>query len=111
MQNDFAAARQFYAESLEISRSLGDLHSIAQLLDGFAGLKAETQPERAAQLLGAANALRQKVGSDFDQADADFYVKIYQTIEANLERENFAKQLRVGSAMSLAQSVSLALDS
>jgi predicted ATPase/DNA-binding winged helix-turn-helix (wHTH) protein len=111
LQNDFAAARQFYAESLEISRSLGDLHSIAQLLDGFAGLKAETQPERAAQLLSAANALRQKVGSDFDQADADFYVKIYQTIEANLERENFAKQLRVGSAMSLAQSVSLALDS
>jgi len=111
LQNDFAAAREFYAESLEINRSLGDLHSIALLLDGFAGLKAETQPERAAQLLGAANALRQTLGSDFDKADADFYVKIYQTIEANLERENFAKQLRVGNTMSLAQSVSLALDS
>lgn len=110
LQNDFAAAREFYAESLEINRSLGDLHSIALLLDGFAGLAAKTQPARAAELLGAANALRGKVGSDFDKADADFYERIYQTVAANLEKEDLAKHLRVGGALRLEQAVSLALD-
>ena len=110
LQNDFVAARQFYAESLEINRSLGDMHSIAQLLDGFAGLTANAQPERAAELLGAANVLRQTVGSDFNKADADFYEKIYQTVEANLEKEDLAKHLSVGGALKLEQAVSLALD-
>jgi len=110
LQNDLAAAREFYTESLEISHSLGDLHSIALLLDGFAGLTADTQPERAAELLGAANALRRKVGSDFDKADADFYERSYQTVEANLEKENLAKHLGIGGALKLEQSVSLALN-
>jgi len=110
LQNDFAAAREFYAESLEISQSLGDLHSIAQLLDGFAGLAANAQPECAAELLGAANALRGKVGSDFDIADANFYERIYQTVEANLEKETLTKHLNLGGALKLEQTVSLALN-
>ncbi|MDQ3088465.1 MAG: tetratricopeptide repeat protein [Acidobacteriota bacterium] len=110
LQNDFAAARKFYTESLEISRSLGDLHSIALLLDGFAGLAADAQPERAAKLLGAANALRGKVGSDFDKADADFYERIYQTVKDNLAKEDLAKHLSGGGALKLEQAVSLALD-
>jgi hypothetical protein len=110
LQNDFAAAREFYMESLEINCSLGDLNSIALLLDGFAGLIAATKSERAAELLGAANALRGKVGSDFDTADADFYRRIYQTIEANLEKESLAKHLSIGGALKLEQAVSLALN-
>lgn len=110
LQNDFDAAREFFAKSLAINRSLGDLHSIALLLDGFAGLSANSQPERAAQLLGAANSLRQTIGSDFDKADAEFYEKIYQTIEANLEKENLAKHLSTGSALKLEQAVSLAFE-
>jgi len=110
LQNDFDAAREFYAESLEINQSLGDLHSISLLLDGFAGLAADEQPARAAELLGAANALRQTVGSDFDKADADFYQRIYQMVEANLEKEDLAKHLRVGGELKLPQAVSLALD-
>lgn len=110
LQNDFADAREFYAESLEINRSLGDLHSIALLLDGFAGLTADAQPERAAELLGAANALRGKVGSHFDAADADFYERIYQTVAANLEKGDLAKHLSIGGAWKLEQAVSLALD-
>jgi tetratricopeptide (TPR) repeat protein len=110
LQNDFDAAREFFAESLEINRSLGDLHSIALLLDGFAGLAADAHPELAAELLGAANAMRQTIGSDFDKADAEFYEKIYQTVEANLEKENFAKHLNIGSALKLEQAVSLTLD-
>jgi len=110
LQNDFANAREFYSESLEINRSLGDLHSIALLFDGFAGLAADVQPERAAELLGAANALRQTVGSDFDKADANFYEKIYRAVEANLEKENFVKHLSSGGALKLEQAISLALD-
>jgi predicted ATPase/DNA-binding winged helix-turn-helix (wHTH) protein len=110
LQNDFDAAREFYAESLEINQSLGDLHSIALLLDGFAGLAADAQPALAAELLGAANALRQTVGSDFDKADADFYERIYQMVEANLEKEDLAKHLRLGGALKLPQAVSLALN-
>jgi len=110
LQNDFAAAREFYTESLEINRSLGDLNSIALLLDGFAGLTADAQPELAAELLGAANALRRKIGSAFDQADADFYERIYQMVKANLEKEDLAKHLSVGGALKLEQAVLLALD-
>ena len=110
LQNDFLAAREYYMESLEISRALGDLHSIALLLDGFAGLAADAQPKLAAELLGAANALRCKVGSDFDKADAGFYEKIYQTVEANLEKENLAKHLSIGGALKLEQAVALTLD-
>jgi hypothetical protein len=73
-------------------------------------LAADAQPKLAAELLGAANALRCKVGSDFDKADAGFYEKIYQTVEANLEKENLAKHLSIGGALKLEQAVALTLD-
>ncbi len=75
-----------------------------------AALAADAHPERAAELLGAANSLRQTIGSDFDKADAEFYEKIYQTVEANLEKENLAKHLSIGAALKLEQAVALTLD-
>jgi non-specific serine/threonine protein kinase len=58
-QGDHAAARAQLGQSLAISSELGDRWGVAQVLEGLAALAAaETQPERALRLAGAAAAVR-----------------------------------------------------
>ena len=59
---DVALAR--YRESLELAQESGALARVANALDGVAGVAAtQGQSERAARLLGAAAALRERLGA------------------------------------------------
>ncbi len=60
---DDASARGLFAESLALWQELGDERGIAQGLEGFATLAvAASRPERAVCLLGAARAMRERIG-------------------------------------------------
>ena len=59
MQGGWRAASSLYEESLAIRRQLGNRQSIAECLEGLAAVySGQEQPERAARLFGAAEAIR-----------------------------------------------------
>jgi predicted ATPase/class 3 adenylate cyclase len=61
---DYAAARDHYAESLRAHREHDDKWALAFLLEDVGRLAALTGgPERALELLGAADAVREEIGS------------------------------------------------
>ena len=63
-QGDFASARALYEESLVIRRELGDRRGIAYSLEGLAAVVAALgSPLRAARIWGAAERLREEIGS------------------------------------------------
>ncbi|MBI3912103.1 MAG: tetratricopeptide repeat protein, partial [Armatimonadetes bacterium] len=63
-QGDAALATTYFTEALPLYRYLGDRAGIAWCLAGLAGAAAvDEEPERAAWLWGAAEALRQSIGA------------------------------------------------
>jgi hypothetical protein len=63
-QRDYNAAASLYRESLSLFRELEHKRGIARLLESFAcSAAAESEPERALRLAGAAAALRQSIGA------------------------------------------------
>jgi len=57
LEGDYAAARQYFAESISVARSIGDERLILGALLGFAGISlAEGDASSAARLIGAADA-------------------------------------------------------
>ncbi|MCW3099654.1 MAG: adenylate/guanylate cyclase protein, partial [Chthonomonadaceae bacterium] len=63
-QGDYASARACQEESLTIKREIGGQQGIAYSLEAFAGLAADQEnQEQAAQLWGAAEALREQIGA------------------------------------------------
>jgi ATP/maltotriose-dependent transcriptional regulator MalT len=64
LQGDVEGSRELVAESARIYRGLRYREGLAYCLSAFAGIAmAEQDPERAAVLLGAAAALRERIGS------------------------------------------------
>jgi predicted ATPase/serine/threonine protein kinase len=77
---DFAAAHPLYCESIKIFQELTHKRGIARLLEGFACLAAaESQPERALRLAGAAAALRQSLGAPLTPAEHAKLGRILET--------------------------------
>jgi len=59
---DDVAARRHYVESLALWQELGEERGIAQALEGFATLiGTRSQPERVVHMLGAADAIRERI--------------------------------------------------
>jgi predicted ATPase/DNA-binding CsgD family transcriptional regulator len=80
-RDDHAAARNFYEESLSLSVELGDLWLSTLSLEGLARVALATgQPDAAARLLGAADAVREATGVP---RSAAYFRRLY---EPSLER-------------------------
>ncbi|HEV2239863.1 MAG TPA: BTAD domain-containing putative transcriptional regulator [Streptosporangiaceae bacterium] len=81
-RGDPADARSWHLMSLTAAQALGDPHAVAQALTGLAGAQAlGGQPERAAQLLGAADTAWRSAGASLppgNSADADRITAVTQ---------------------------------
>jgi adenylate cyclase len=106
-QSDFDTARQFYVESLTINYEFGDRRAIAYVLEDMAGLEAmQHQPRRALYLVGAAQALREALGtplSAVEQAQMD------GRLTTVLSHEEATTYLNQGRQYSLAEAIAFAL--
>jgi hypothetical protein len=84
-QGDLAAARKHLEESLAIRRELGDRWSIADSLESFAALAfAEEEPERTVLLWGAAEALRESIGTSQPAGERARHDRDLATVRAQL---------------------------
>jgi hypothetical protein len=110
-QSKPAAAAEQYTLSLEIAVKYSNQPLVAQLLEGFAKLAgAVAQPERAARMLGAAAALRLRLGTPIplvEQADYDAAVALAR---AQLDPAAFSATWAEGQALSWEQAALYALE-
>jgi hypothetical protein len=110
-QGDYATACAFYEKSLTIRRELGDERGVIECLEGFAHAAcAQGQGERAAQLFGAAEALREAIGAPLPSIDRADYDRSVAAARVVLGEEAFLAAWAAGRAMTMEQAVAYALE-
>jgi hypothetical protein len=111
-QGDIARATGLLRECLNLQQQLADKFTwIGSLLELFAGLLArQGEAERAAQLFGAAEALRATMGVPRPPSEHRVYERNVAATSALLDRSTFATAWREGQAMSPEQAVAYALE-
>ena len=88
------------------SQQIGIIHSLV----GLAGVAAALgQPARAAQLLGAAEAIRESIGRSLTPVERTVFDRYAATIRAQLDDATFAVRWAEGQQMTLDQAKAEAL--
>jgi hypothetical protein len=104
------AARHFTKSLVPMSESRFGLNAISDCLDGLAAVAGtQGQPERAARLFGAAEALRQRVNVALQPAYHAAYKRDVAAAGAQLNDATFAAAWAAGQAMSLEQAIAYVL--
>jgi predicted ATPase/transcriptional regulator with XRE-family HTH domain len=98
-RGDYDEARHLYELSMQGLREFGNRRHIADCLDGLANIaRAEGRPERAAELLGTADALRSAIGIPVSTAARPGYERSLAATHATLPDDNFARAWKRGAA-------------
>ena len=109
-QGDYDSARSFYEESMTIQRELGDRRGIAGSLEAFARLAAKnSRAEQAAALWGAAEALREQIGTPLAPDKRETYLQEVAQARQALGEEAFSAAWAAGATMTLVQAMNHAL--
>lgn len=109
-QDDFSLATTSYKESLHLRQKLGDKMGIAYVLEGFAGVAAKwRQPERAAQLFGAAEVLRDSIKAMLAPPECVIYDRYVAIAREQLDAATFDAAWAAGREMPLDQTIAYAL--
>jgi hypothetical protein len=111
-QADGARAAAHHREALALSREQGDKMGVARALDGLGGIAAaQGEPERAARLLGAAEALRERLGFSLWPFLRVDYDRDVTAARAALGDDAFVRLWAQGRHMAVEQAVADALGS
>ncbi|MER7078808.1 Predicted ATPase [Saccharopolyspora kobensis] len=97
LRGDLDAAREHHLSAYRIARRIGDPRSIALTLEGLAGAEAATAPERAARLLGAAEAARASAGTPLPEAERGDLNRITAEARKRLTEGEFAIAVAEGA--------------
>jgi hypothetical protein len=112
LQGDFIRARALFKESLATRRELSDRLGIARALEGLATVVADLgDSPRAARIWGAAERLRDEIGTPLSPADRPRYDQHIATARAALANDTtFDRAWQDGRALKLVQALELALE-
>jgi len=111
-QGDYAAAGALRREGLVIQRELGDRRGIAYSLEGLAEavVAARGSSRRAARILGAAERLREEIGTPLPPIDLPQYEQRVASARAALgDNAAFDRAWQEGRALTLEEAIELAL--
>ncbi len=105
-------ATAFFRESLDLFSRLGDKAAIAECLEGLAGAVGleEQEPIRAAELFGAAEALREVMGAPIPPSSRSRYDHNLAIARAQLDAEAWEAAWERGRSMTMEETISLALE-
>jgi non-specific serine/threonine protein kinase len=111
-QGEREEARALYREALMRCQETADKRAMAACLCGLAAVAVPRLPERAAWLFGAAEALREALGSPYlaDVTDPAGYDEHVAALRARLDEERLTAAWTEGRGMTLEQAVRLALE-
>jgi hypothetical protein len=89
-QGDFDQAAAVIQEGLTFARDVGDRRGLAIAMEELAIVACgHEQPERAAQLFGAAQAIRDAIGAPLPPGDQPRYERSVTAIRAKLPEDAF----------------------
>ncbi|MGH8896269.1 MAG: BTAD domain-containing putative transcriptional regulator [Egibacteraceae bacterium] len=109
-RGDADAARSAYEEALGVGQRAGMPWHVAATLEGLAALDGVAgQPDHAARLLGAAEAIRAGIGAPRWPSLRDDHERVVGVVRAALGETAFAAAQAEGRALTLAQAAALAL--
>ncbi len=99
-----------YKDVLPKWKDLGHRAAVAHVMEciGFVLVRKE-EPERAINLLGAANALREAIDSEMTQLEKEEHAKELSALRELLGEEEFQKQWDMGRRLSMDEAIELAL--
>ncbi len=104
MLGDYTQASTYFRKSLQLRCEQEDWAGMAWALEGLGEVAALTaRPLEAAQLWGAAAALRQSVGSVMSMGDQQRNAHLVTAVKQQLDREAFQRAWAIGEAMSPAE--------
>jgi predicted ATPase/transcriptional regulator with XRE-family HTH domain len=104
--NDSTLAMRHFREALEMCLDLGDRAVLAWCLAGLAGVSTLNEdPERAAWLWGAAEALRQSIGAREAPASRATHERLQAEVRKQLGEAVFNAKWAEGQAASLEQAI------
>jgi predicted ATPase/Tfp pilus assembly protein PilF len=111
-QGDYKSAAELYEESLKLSGEIGDKRGVAFCFEGLAEVaRSQGDDERAVRLFGAAEALREAIGSPLPEVERADYEKNVSATRTELSDETFTNLWMEGRAMPLKQAIVYALGS
>ncbi|MCI0608771.1 MAG: tetratricopeptide repeat protein, partial [Anaerolineae bacterium] len=110
-QGQFKQAIPMYRETILEWQRLGHRAAIAHQLECFAFIaKAQEQPERAAKLFGAAEALREKINIAMTPQERIEYDRGIADLRANMDEKVFASHWAEGRSMRMDEAIEFALE-
>jgi tetratricopeptide (TPR) repeat protein len=110
-EGDYVSARMLHEQSLAIQRELGNRRGIAYSLESIAALtSAQGKAQRAARLWGAAQALREAIGSPLSPNERAEYDQRLAETRSMLGEEAFAAACSEGRSLSMEQAIVVALE-
>jgi tetratricopeptide (TPR) repeat protein len=108
---EVAKASEHFHESLQLRAKMGAKRGVAESLEGLGALAArQGNGERAARLLGAAEALREMIGAPIPPPERAEHEQAVATARDLLEGEAFARLWADGRALSWERAAAYALE-
>jgi DNA-binding CsgD family transcriptional regulator len=104
-QHDLALAAAQFAECLTLVQAMGQKDNIAEALAGLGAVAAHELLQQAVRLLGAAAALRETIGYQFDTVDQAAYDQQVAAVRAQLDPAIFDASWAAGQALSVEQAI------
>ncbi len=109
---DFLLSKKHFAEAARLASELGNKMTISYSLDGFAALAVENgDHDRAAQLCGAAEALRESIGYKIEPAEDIFRNAYLERLRTKLPDAAFSTAFQLGRLITPEKAIELALAS
>ncbi len=109
-QGNFTAARKTYVETIKMFQDYGNRPAVAHQLECFAMIAVvEEEPQRAAKLFGAADAIREETGhkpTDEEQTEEAQFISRLRSILPEVE---FNALWAEGKSMTMEQAIQFAL--
>lgn len=109
-QGDCTAAQTYLVDCVTLCREFSLKDNTAIVLEGFARMNLHKQPERAAQLYGAALTLRETIRFPLPPSEQEEYDRNLADLEALLGINIFPVAFAAGQAMSFEQAIEYALE-
>jgi predicted ATPase/DNA-binding XRE family transcriptional regulator len=110
-QGDFSKASSLYRECLSIFLEDADQIGLPYALESVAALAVmKNQPEKAARIFGAADALRKSTNSPMPLPNSSAYQKNISVLQQQLAPSKFEAMWREGQAMTMKQAVAYVLE-
>ncbi len=108
---DMKEARRTYQETIKGWQDWGNRSAIANQLECFAFIAiAEEEPQRAIKLLGAAEALREKISSPMTDYEQIEYDKEVAQLRSLLTESDFNPLWAEGRALTMEPAIEFALN-